>query len=72
MSVSFSVGAGATTPAGIGADTGGSGVLAGVGSPMLAQQANNTTVRHEDPDATDENGDLAAVRRQLAGSSPGG
>jgi cell fate (sporulation/competence/biofilm development) regulator YlbF (YheA/YmcA/DUF963 family) len=67
MSVPFSVGAGATTTGGAAADADGSAALAGVGSPMLAQQENNTTVRHEDPDATDENGDIAAIRRQLAG-----
>ncbi|TSD16165.1 hypothetical protein DP107_03090 [Haloglomus irregulare] len=34
---------------------------------MSAQQANNTTVRHEDPDETNQDGDLSRVSGVLAG-----
>jgi hypothetical protein len=66
MSVPSSVGAGATTVDGVGADAGGSAALDGVGSPTLIQQENNTTVRHQDPDDTNEDGDLSRVSGVLA------
>jgi hypothetical protein len=56
-----------TTTGGAAADDGESAALAGVGSPILAQQENNTTVRHEDPDETNEDGDLSRVSGVLAG-----
>jgi hypothetical protein len=50
------------------ADGSGEPSVVGLDTRAATLQENNTTaVRHQDPDATQEDGDLSAVRRQLAG-----
>lgn len=49
----------------------GSALASSAGSPVVAQQANNTTVQQENPDNVNENGDQEALQSWLQGKMSG-